>query len=113
MASTTALFTGLSGLNSHSRKLDVIGNNITNTNTTAFKGSRVLFENMFSRTLGLGSAPSATIGGVNPKQVGYGVSVGAVRQDFTSGSLNATGDGRDLSIDGSGFFMVQRGESTF
>jgi len=113
MASTTALFTGLSGLNAHARKLDVIGNNITNTNTTAFKGSRALFENMFSRTLGFGSAPDATLGGVNPKQIGFGVDVGAVRQDFTSGSLNATGDARDLSIDGEGFFMVQRGTDTF
>lgn len=113
MASTTALFTGLSGLNAHSRKLDVIGNNISNTNTTAFKGSRAMFENMFSRTLNFGTAPDDELGGVNPKQVGFGVSVGSIQQDFRGGSLNATGDARDLSIDGGGFFMVRRGEETF
>jgi len=57
MASTTALFTGLSGLNAHARKLDVIGNNISNINTTAFKSSRMMFAPLFSRTLSMGTRP--------------------------------------------------------
>ena len=54
MASTTSLFTGLSGLNVHSRRLDVISNNIANVNTTAYKSGSMLFENLFSRTFSSG-----------------------------------------------------------
>jgi flagellar hook protein FlgE len=54
MASTTALYTGLSGLNANARNLDVIGNNIANSNTTAFKSSRLLFSTAISRTYSIG-----------------------------------------------------------
>ena len=113
MASTTALFTGLTGLNAHSRKLDVIGNNIANVNTPAFKSSRMLFESMFSRDLSLGSPPGDTTGGTNPSQVGLGVSTGAIQRDFRTGAPNPTGDGRDLAIDGEGFFVVERNNQRF
>ena len=63
MASTSSLFIGLTGLNTHSRKLDIIGNNIANVNTTAFKSSRIMFETLFQRNLSFGTAPSATTGG--------------------------------------------------
>lgn len=107
--STTAMYTGLSGLSTHSRRIEVIGNNIANVNTTAFKASHLAFETQLSRTISAGSEPGDTTGGVNPFQVGMGVQVGAMQRDTTQGSINATGDGRDLAIDGSGFFMVQRG----
>ncbi len=113
MASTTSLLIGLSGLNAHSRKLDVIGNNIANVNTTAFKSSRMLFSSMFTQNLGLGTSPNDVLGGVNPKQVGNGVAIGAVQRNFNNGSLSPTGDLRDLAIDGSGFFMVEREGQTF
>ncbi|MFK7758794.1 MAG: flagellar hook protein FlgE [Phycisphaerales bacterium] len=113
MASTSSLFIGLTGLNTHSRKLDIIGNNIANVNTTAFKSSRIMFETLFQRNLSFGTAPSATSGGVNPRQVGNGVGIGAIQRDFNNGTINATGDLRDLAIDGSGFFMVQRDGATF
>ncbi|MGJ8636205.1 MAG: flagellar hook protein FlgE [Phycisphaerales bacterium] len=113
MASTSALFTGLTGLNAHSRKLDIIGNNIANVNTTAFKSSRVMFETLFQRNLSFGSAPGTTTGGTNPRQVGNGVGIGAIQRDFNSGTINGTGDLRDLAIDGSGFFMVERNGGTF
>ena len=113
MASTAALFTGLTGLNAHSRKLDIIGNNIANINTTAFKSSRAMFETLFQRNLSFGTAPTATSGGVNPIQFGNGVGIGAIQRNFNSGTLNATGDLRDLAIDGSGFFMVERNGSNF
>lgn len=113
MASTTALFTGLTGLNAHSRKLDVIGNNIANANTTAFKGSRMLFESLFARTFGLGSAPGDTTGGTNPSQVGLGVGIAGVQRDFTTGAFTPTGDARDMAIDGSGFFIVERDGQQF
>jgi flagellar hook protein FlgE len=113
MASTSSLFIGLTGLNTHSRKLDIIGNNIANVNTTAFKSSRIMFETLFQRNLSFGTAPTATSGGINPRQVGNGVGIGAIQRDFNNGSINATGDLRDLAIDGSGFFMVESNGSTF
>ena len=113
MALSSALFTGLSGLNVHSAKLDVIGNNVANVNTTAFKSSRMLFESLFSQSLGFGTSPSDIRGGVNPKQIGSGVGIAAVQRDFSPAGFSGTGDLRDLAIDGSGFFLVQRGGANF
>ncbi len=112
MASTTALFTGLSGLNASARNLDVIGNNIANANTTAFKSSRMLFSNSFSRTFSIGSVPNENDGGSNPGQVGLGVMIAGTQRDMASGALSATGDARDLAIEGNGFFVVRRGDAT-
>ena len=58
MGLTSALFTGLSGLNTNQFRLDVLGDNIANINTNGFKGSRSLFQTQFSRTLSTGSRPS-------------------------------------------------------
>lgn len=112
MASTVAIFTGLSGLTANSRNLDTIGNNIANVNTTAFKSSRLIFATQFSRNLSLGGGPSAASGGTNPRQVGLGVTIAGTQRDFTTGSLSATGGPSDLSITGDGFFMVNRGGQT-
>jgi flagellar hook protein FlgE len=108
MALMTALLTGLQGLKVHTRKLDVIGNNIANVNTTSFKSSRMMFENSISRDMKIGSAPGTNTGGTNPLQIGLGVQASAVQRDFRTGSLNSTGDSRDLAIDGAGFFLVER-----
>lgn len=113
MALSSALFTGLTGLNAHSAKLDVIGNNVANVNTTAFKSSRMLFESLFAQNLGFGTSPSEIRGGVNPKQIGNGVGIAGVQRDFSAASFNGTGDLRDLAIDGSGFFLVQRNGVNF
>ncbi|MFN5943483.1 MAG: flagellar hook protein FlgE [Phycisphaerae bacterium] len=113
MASTTALFTGLSGLNANSRNLDVIGNNIANVNTTAFKSSRLMFSNMFSRNMRAGTAPAETTGGTNPYQIGLGVAISGTQRNMTGGTISASGDARDLAIDGNGFFVVQRGETQY
>ncbi|MEZ6318036.1 MAG: flagellar hook-basal body complex protein [Phycisphaerales bacterium] len=113
MASTTALFTGLTGLDVHARRLDVIGNNIANVSTTAFKSSRMLFESLLARTQSIGSAPGTTTGGTNPTQIGMGVGIAGVQRNFASGVPAATGDLRDLAIDGNGFFIVQRNGQTF
>lgn len=109
MASTTALFTGLSGMNANARRLDVIGNNIANANTTAFKSSRMLFSTQFSQTLSAGSAPGPIDGGSNPTQIGLGVQIAGTQRDFNGGSITATGDPRDLAIEGTGFFVVDHG----
>ncbi|MCC6425364.1 MAG: flagellar hook-basal body complex protein [Phycisphaerales bacterium] len=109
MASTTAMFTALSGMTANSRSLDVVGNNIANVNTTAYKSNRLLFSTQFSRTYSAGSAPSDTTGGTNPFQVGLGVSIAGTQRNFTGGTISATGDSRDLAIEGDGFFIVNRG----
>lgn len=114
MASTPALYTGLSGLLSNQNRLNVIGNNIANVNTTAFKSTRMLFESMFSRTQSLGTGPSGRIGGINPTQVGNGSTVAGTQRNFTNGALTATGMATDMAIEGDGFFITQiNGERLF
>jgi len=106
MASTTSLFTGLSGLVANSRRLDVIGNNISNVNTTAFKSTRMAFAPSFSRTFSLGSAPGTTTGGTNPAQIGLGVTVASTQRNFNNGPIGGTGVTTDIAIEGDGFFIM-------
>ncbi len=113
MASTTSLFTGLSGLNANARQLEVIGNNIANTNTTAFKSNRMVFAPTFNRNFSLGTAPSANTGGTNPGQVGLGVSIAGTQRNFNNGAISPTGINTDLAIDGGGFFIVERAGQQF
>lgn len=110
MGLTTAMFTGLTGLNSNQYAIDVIGNNVANVNTTAFKGSRANFENQFSIMLSSGSGPSATSGGINPSQVGMGSLLAGVQKNFVSGSIESTGYPTDMAIEGAGFFIVKTGD---
>ncbi|MFO1511544.1 MAG: flagellar hook-basal body complex protein [Verrucomicrobiota bacterium] len=101
-----ALTSGVSGIQQFQNALDVIGNNIANSNTIAFKAARSDFADAFSQTLQVSSASSSGAG--NPgMQVGSGVSTAAVRNMYTQGALNRTGVGTDLSISGDGFFMVR------
>lgn len=113
MPSTTALYTALTGLNAASRDIEVIGNNIANVNTTAFKASRLEFSTIYSRTLSAGTAPSANTGGTNPYQIGLGVNTAGTLRNSGAGTLSSTGDDRDLAIDGQGYFIVNRGTSQF
>ena len=107
MALTSALFTGLSGLDVNQTRLNVVGNNIANANTVAFKSSRALFKPQFYQTDGTGTPPSSDFGGSNPSQRGLGAVVATIEKDFTQGSLDPTGKPTDLGIDGDGFFVVQ------
>lgn len=109
MGLSTALSTALTGLDSSGTYLDVIGNNIANVNTAAFKKSRITFEAQFARTLSNGSAPSAELGGTNPLQIGMGTNVAAIRRDYSNGSIQPTGANTDMAIDGPGFFIVDDG----
>jgi flagellar hook protein FlgE len=109
MASTTAMFTALSGMNANARNLDVIGNNIANVNTTAYKQNRLLFATQFSRTFSVGTPPGDETGGTNPGQIGLGVAIAGTQRNFNTGAISATGDGRDLAIEGNGFFILDRG----
>jgi flagellar hook protein FlgE len=104
-----SLFTGVSGLQAHQLWLDVIGDNIANANTHGFKPSTVQFTDVLSQTLSGGSAPSAVRGGINPTQVGLGVSLGAITPNFSQGSIQTTDRNTDLAIEGDGFFVLADG----
>lgn len=101
-----ALSSGVSGIRAFQNALDVIGNNIANSNTTAFKSARTDFADAFSQTLQVSSASSS---GSNQAgmQVGSGVITSSVKNLFTQGAINRTGVGTDLAIDGDGFFVVK------
>jgi flagellar hook protein FlgE len=95
-----SLNSGVSGIQQMQERLDVIGNNIANVNTTGFKGGRVDFEDAFSQTL------SAGVGG-DPMQVGTGVGTSAINNEFTQGAVTRTGNINDLAVSGAGFFQVR------
>jgi len=110
------MFSAISGLRSHRTMLDVVGNNIANVNTSGFKGSSVVFQDLLSQTIqGAGAgAPTADIGGTNPSQIGLGVTVGRVSTNYSQGALQRTDRDLDYAIRGDGFFIVENaGEQLF
>lgn len=107
MGLTSAMYTGLTGMNVNQTRIETIGNNIANVNTNAFKGSRTLFQTQFSQILSLGSAPSDTTGGTNPMQIGHGATVATTQRSTIAGSLETTGQNSDLAIEGNGFFVLR------
>ena len=104
-----SLYSGISGMKVNQTKLDVIGNNLANVSTTAFKGSRVNFSTTISQTLGSASAASDSLGGVNGKQVGLGAQIASIDKIMSQGSMQATSRSLDVAVDGSGYFMVAAG----
>ena len=107
-----SLYSAISGLKNHQVKMDVIGNNIANVNTTGFKRSRVTFSTMLSQTMRGASSPSANQGGTNPAQIGLGSMLGSIDQIMTQGSSQSTGKDTDVMIQGSGFFVLQNNGQT-
>jgi flagellar hook protein FlgE len=107
-----SLYSAISGLKNHQVKMDVIGNNIANVNTTGFKRSRVTFSTMLSQTMKGASSPSATQGGTNPVQVGLGSMLGSIDQVMTQGSSQSTGKDTDMMIQGTGFFVLNNNGET-
>ena len=102
-----SMYSGVSGMRNNQTKMDVIGNNIANVSTTAFKSGRVRFQDMFSQTISSAQGPTATgRGGVNPQQIGQGVTIAAIDTLFEPGSLQPTDRDLDLAIEGEGFFIV-------
>ncbi|MDZ8117288.1 flagellar hook-basal body complex protein [Pontiella agarivorans] len=96
-----SMWSGVSGLRAHQTSMDVIGNDIANVNTVAFKQSDISFEDAFYNSMG---SPTADTAG---KQVGMGVNVGKITQDFTGGLLQSTGVPTNLGISGDGFFVLK------
>ena len=101
-----SLFSGVSGLQNHQTRMDVIGNNISNINTTGFKRNRVNFQDIIYQQLAGAARPTEDLGGVNPKEVGLGMSVASIDTLHIQGSLQTTGVGTDLAITGQGFFIL-------
>ena len=105
-----ALYSGVSGLRTHQTKMDVIGNNIANVNTVAFKSSSTTFSDLMYQNMSNASGATENKGGVNAKQIGLGVTTGSTSVNITSpGSTQTTGDGWDLRITGDSFFIVNNG----
>lgn len=105
--------TGVAGMQANQTALDVIGNNIANSSTVAFKQSRTRFQDMLSQNLSNGTMPTGTLGGTNPSQVGLGVKVAGVDTVTTQGNMNPTGRNLDAAIDGDGYFMVSKGPTVW
>ncbi|SNB47053.1 flagellar hook protein FlgE [Geobacter sp. DSM 9736] len=101
MGITSALYTGISGLAAQGEAMTVIGNNISNVNTTGFKSGRMLFSDVLSSTISGGS------------QVGRGVQIQGVENLFSQGSFESTQSSTDLAIQGDSFFMLQSPSGRF
>jgi flagellar hook protein FlgE len=101
-----AMYSGISAIEAQQTSIDVIGNNIANVNTTAYKAGQVTFEDQLSQTIQGASAPTTNVGGVNPQQVGLGVKVGAISTQMAQGGLQSTTSPTNMAIQGNGFFML-------
>lgn len=101
-----SMYSSISGLRTHQTKMDVIGNNIANVNTVAYKKQTVSFQEVFSQVIRGASAPQGGKGGTNPQQIGLGVDVGAITTIHTQGATQRTDNPEDLMINGEGFFVV-------
>ena len=111
-----SLFSGVAGLKTHQTKMDVIGNNIANVNTVAYKSQNVTFQELMYQTTQSASAANAETGrgGINAKQIGLGVQTGAINANITtSGASQTTGNPFDIQIKGDSFFVVSDGSSNF
>lgn len=109
-----AIFSGLTGLNTHQTRINVTGNNLANVNTPGFKKSRVTFRESFSRVLqnATGAPDDSSRGSTNPRQVGFGTQLGSIDTIHSDGNLQITGNPTDLALRGKGFFILGAAEST-
>ncbi len=107
MGLASALSTALTGLSAAEASIDVIGNNIANSNTIGFKASDAVFATQFLRTQSLGSGPTPGAGGTNPRQTGLGTQVAEVTPNFNQGTIEISANPSDLAIQGDGFFIVE------
>lgn len=103
---TGAMNAAISGLKSHMNKMNVIGNNIANVNTMAYKPGRVVFTTAQYTTVRGGSNGGPLTGGRNPAQIGYGNQIGSIDLDMSGGSYTPTGRATDCTIAGDGFFLT-------
>lgn len=107
MGLASALTTALSGLTAAEAKIDVVGNNLANSQTVGFKESDVTYSSQFLQTLSLGSAPTDSNGGTNPQQFGLGTRVSSVTANHTQGPIEPSSNATDIALQGDGMFVVQ------
>lgn len=108
---SNALLVGISGLRAHQEKLQVIGNNLANVDTTAYKSSRALFSDLVYQTVKEANSGAIGIeGSVNPSQVGSGTTLAQIDRDLSQGNLEQTGRTLDMAIEGSGYFVLQNAD---
>lgn len=107
MGLASSLSTALTGMNAAETQIDVLGNNLANSQTVGFKSSDIIFATQFLQTLSLGAAPSADNGGSNPRQTGLGVQVAGITPKFTQGTIEISSTPSDMAVQGDGFFMVE------
>lgn len=108
-----SMYSGIAGMKGFQTKLDVIGNNIANVNTSGFKKGRVTFQDMMSQTTRGAQAATGERGGINPMQVGLGSQTGSIDNIHTQGFRQSTGNPLDFAIEGNGMFVVTQGTSTY
>ena len=111
-----SLYSGVSGLKTHQVKMDVIGNNIANVNTVAYKSQSITFSELMYQTTQAASGPNEATGtaGRNAKQIGLGSTSGAISTAITQqGSTQTTGNAFDLRITGNAFFVVSNGSGNY
>lgn len=108
-----SLYSGVSGLQNHQVRMDVLGNNISNVNTIGFKKGRVTFQDLLYQQMSGAARPQGEIGGINPKEIGLGMSIASVDTIHTQGALQTTGVMTDLALQGNGFFVLKSGEQSF
>jgi flagellar hook protein FlgE len=105
-----ALYAGVTGLQVNQQMLDVVGNNLANSNTTGFKSQSVNFSDLVYQNLTQATAASGnTVGGTDPIQIGSGAQVASVSPNFQQGTLQSTGNDLDVALQGNGFFVVRDG----
>ena len=111
-----SMYSGVAGLKSHQTKMDVIGNNIANVNTVAYKSQSVTFSELMYQTTQSASGANATTGtaGINARQIGLGVKTGAINTNITSpGASQTTNNPFDIRITGDAFFVVSDGTDNY
>ncbi len=111
MGLQSAMTTALTGLQAAETTIDVVGNNVANSNTVGFKESDVNFATQFLQTQSVGGAPTSNNGGTNPRQIGLGVKVAEITPDFTQGTIEISSNPLDVAIQGDGFLIVQASET--
>lgn len=106
-----AMLAGVASIKAQQTRMNIIGNNLANVNTTAYKGSRVTFQDMLAQTLRGATRPNGELGGLNPVQFGLGTLISGTDVNIEQGSLNATNRPTDFAIQGNGFMVVGNGDS--
>lgn len=111
-----SLYSGVAGLKTHQTRMDVIGNNIANVNTTAYKSQSMTFSDLMYQTTqaASGANPTTGVGGVNARQIGLGAKTSAIKTAISSqGASQTTNDPFDIMITGDNFFVVSNGRENF